>query len=427
MRNFMENRVVRNALANIVGESLWGLQAALVASATVLTIILKDYGAGKTMISSIMTIETIGFIMPQMVGVILFRRWALKRVPLVVWHLVTVIPCILLMAALLWVAPHAQAVFVRWAVLVCYACMVVSIGVIISVWMDWLARLFDTGIRGTVLGLTFGASALAGAAGTLVSGWLLRVHPGTGIYPVLYLIAGTLAAVGICAFLFVGERTPAPPADDGSTETWGKIMSSVKKSLADVAFRRFLLARILTAAGFSVMPFVTLYYMSDHGGKMSGDMVVSVSVAMTAGMTVGNVGLGRMGDRLGHRSCLLLGAALQVVTLLILLLTTGIVSCAVVFFLAGICLSAGFISHYNMLFETCRHGARVVHITAGNFVFSAGSAAIPLLGGVVASCFGLRAVFAASLVLSAAAVLCYLLFVKEPRNQTPDKSDVQIA
>ncbi len=40
----------RNALLNIIGESVWGLQSNVIMSATVLTVLLRHFGAQARMI-----------------------------------------------------------------------------------------------------------------------------------------------------------------------------------------------------------------------------------------------------------------------------------------------------------------------------------------------------------------------------------------
>jgi MFS family permease len=343
-----------------------------------------------------------------------FRRYRHRKIPLVVWHFLTILPLMFLMSIILFAGPGLRPEVVRWLLLANYAAIMLSIGIILAVWMDWLASLFDTRIRGMVMGVAFGISALTGVAGTLVSGRMIALLQEPAAYPVIYLCAGCLATVSILTFLFVHDR-PVTLSEGAEPQTAGEMIASFRQSLADRNFVRFLVGRIITAAGFSIGPFITIYYLSNDGGALTPGMVITLSSAQTVGVAIANVGMGRLGDRYGHRHGLIIGAAMQAAALLLLLTTQGPVSCSIVFFCAGICASAGFIPHYNMLFETCPHAARAVHITAGNFVFALGTASIPLLGGLVATHCGLRPLFAASLIISVVALGWCCFRIKDPR------------
>ncbi|TFH14911.1 MAG: hypothetical protein E4H02_08930 [Lentisphaerales bacterium] len=71
----MNSRDKRNALKFVVLESMWGFQAALVATATVLTVLLRELGAGPRMIGSIAAIEggSVPKLGPEMVPCLPFR------------------------------------------------------------------------------------------------------------------------------------------------------------------------------------------------------------------------------------------------------------------------------------------------------------------------------------------------------------------
>lgn len=410
----MTPRDRRNTVLNALGETLWGFQASLVASGTVLTILLYAFGADNKMIASVVTLETVLYIVPQIAGIYLFRSRKHRKRDLLLWHYAAIIPWLFAMAVVLRLAPGLPPAAVRWLLYGCWAGFVLFTGVALSVWMDWLASIFRVAIRGSAMGIAFGASALAGFAGALLSGKALQAFPGTGTYSLLYAGAGAIAVLSITAFFLLddrsGEEEPAPPL--GTRELFGHF----GESLRDRHFRSFLFGRILAAAGFTMRPFITVYYMSAAGGGLSKGMVVSLSAAQALGSALANVALGRLGDRYGHRLGLLAGVAMQALTLALLLATAGAASCGLVFALTGISLSSGFVSHYNMMFESCPHGSRLAHITIGNLVFCAGAGLAPLLGGWAADAFGLRALFAASLAVSCLAFAWTLWAVREPRK-----------
>ena len=138
---------------------------------------------------------------------------------------------------------------------------------------------------------------------------------------------------------------------------------------------------------------------------------------MTAGSAIGNMALGGLGDKLGHRLGILIGIAMQGASLLAMLLGSGMPSCIIAYFAAGLCVAASMISHANMVIEMCPHDHRLAHITAGALVMAPMAILLPLLAGYLAnSCIGLRGVLELSLLFTGMAFLWMLLRVKDPRH-----------
>jgi hypothetical protein len=113
----MQKRDLHNAVFNIAGESLWGLQGGLITSATVLVVILRHFGAGAAMIGSITSIETCALLFPQIVGLYLFRSRARRKAEIITYHYIAIIPPFFLIAWILHASPYLSLATVRAAVL----------------------------------------------------------------------------------------------------------------------------------------------------------------------------------------------------------------------------------------------------------------------------------------------------------------------
>jgi hypothetical protein len=411
----MERRELRNALLCVCGEGLWGFQSSMVATATVLTVLLARHGASQRMIGAITSIEGGMVVIPQFLGLYLFTSRRRRKRQLVLWHFVAIIPFLFVNAAIIHFGPRFGGAFVRWALLASLAGMMTGMGVIVGVWMDWMACLFHTGIRGRVMGVSFFSAAFFGGGGALLAGWVLKLFPGDNTYAVLYAVAGVVAFASLATFAFLRD-----PAEHETVEPPGPSIKDYLRrfgqSLRDKNFRRFLVGRMLASFGFCVVPFIAVYYGSAEGGSLADATVVSCGAAMTVGMAVAHLVLGKLGDRSGHRAGIVIGAAMQVAAIIVLFLTPGWWGCVLTYVCAGVCVSAGYLSHSNMLFETCPHDHRLAHITVGNFVMGAPLIVAPLLAGLAAHAWGLKTMFLACLFFSIAAVMWFALAVKEPRT-----------
>jgi hypothetical protein len=76
----MNDSSQRNAVLSIAGEAVLGLSWALITPAVVLTVLLQRQGAGERLIGSIYGIETAGTLLPQFLGIYLFRSLRKRKV-----------------------------------------------------------------------------------------------------------------------------------------------------------------------------------------------------------------------------------------------------------------------------------------------------------------------------------------------------------
>jgi MFS family permease len=409
-------RHVRNLAVFTVGESFWGFQQALVASSTVLILLLRAYGAGERMIGTVGAIETAAVIFPQILGMYLFRSRRRRKRQIVAWHVLAMLPFLFLIGIVILLGdgrlPRAA---MAWLLLGLFGCYMTAMGVIIAVWMEWLASIFPQRMRGMAMGLSFGCSAALGTAGGLLAGWILRHGVGTAMYGWLYLAAGTFGTISILCFLCVREE-PFVGEDDVRPPALGDLLRLFRHSLGEPNFRNFLVGRLLATAGFSVMPFVALYYASAAGGGVAPGTIVACGAAATAVTAVGNLAFGRIGDRHGHRWGILAGTGGQLLALAVMLTGRGQLACILTYAAAGIAIAAAVTSHANLVFETCPHDNRLAHITLGSLVMAISSVSCPLLAGLVAHQWGMRALFAASALVSLVALAWLALRVRDPRS-----------
>jgi MFS family permease len=410
----MLKRDFNNAAADIVGESFWGFLSGMISSATVLVLILRQLGAGRTEIGSITAVETCAALFPQIIGLALFRSRGRRKLQIIVYHFYAIIPCFFLLAWLLHSAGQHSASFDRIAVLAAWGLYFAGIGIVGSVWMDWIASVFEVRIRGTVMGLSFGASAVLGTAGGLAAGRMISARHNVQDYADLYVWAGVIAVVSICTFWLIEDPGASEP--DSPNPSVSSLMRHFRESLAEVNFRSLLIGRILATSGFCVLPLVADYFASPDGGAIAPGTLVSCGAAISLGSALGTFVLGRLGDTHGHRLGILIGSLTQIATLLLLLIVPGRIGCVAVYFAAGVCSGGSFLSHYNMIFETCPHGNRTAHITLANLIIGGVTALIPVVAGSVAARVGSRAVFEISLALSVIAFVWFMTQVAEPRD-----------
>ena len=187
-------------------------------------------------------------------------------------------------------------------------------------------------------------------------------------------------------------------------------------SIRDRNFLAYIGGRIVATAGFCIMPFITLFYTSEAGGKLDKATVMGCFAAMQVVMSIGYPFLGWLGDHKGHRAGVMTGVAMQSVALIVMIFSAGKASCLLTYSIVGVVFAAGFISNMNMLFETCPHDSRAAHMTLAYFIMGVPVIVFPMIAGAVAQHFGFRALFTGCFVISIAAFLWFVFLVKDPRK-----------
>ncbi len=402
-----------NAICNVTGEVIWGFQGSLVPVATVLTVLLLQLGARQSTVGLLPMLDGM-MLMMQLAGIYLFRERRTRRVKIVVWHYVTMLPFLGLIGVLILLRHHISPAALVVMVMACWSVFVLAMGVVIAAWQDWLAHLFHEGIRGRVTGLAWGLSSLVGVVGALIAGWILKLYPDLSTFGWLYLVAMVLAVVSITVFLSI--RDPAEQEEQEAVARLRDMGAAARQSLRTADFRAVLIGRSLAYAGFCVGPYITMYYLSDAGGKLSDSLLVSLGAAQTLGAAVACIVFGRLGDRIGHRVGVLTGALFQIACLLCVLLVAGPIGCLLAMLCAGGVRGAMSVSYMNLVLESCPHRIRSAHVAIGNIIVGMTAMVAPILGSRLAGGYGIRTMMGASLAVSIVAAAWIAWKVRDPRH-----------
>jgi MFS family permease len=283
-------------------------------------------------------------------------------------------------------------------------------GVIATAWQDLLARCIPVKRRGRLFGSTMFIGAAAGAGGAVVSAWLLETYP----YPVNFAITFAIAAAAITlSWLFLAlVREPVQPVTvppQSNRQYWSGLPGIIK---ADNNFRQFLVGRTLMALGGMGIGFVAVAAVARWAVP---DSTVSVYTgALLIGQTIGNLTLGWMADRFGHKRSLEIAALASFLAFGLAWLAPASEWYYVVFALLGISSGAIIVSGILVVMEFSEPGRRPTYIGIANTSVGLVSIAAPLLGAWLAS-IGYGWLFAVGAVVNLAAFAVMHWRVREPR------------
>jgi MFS family permease len=183
----------------------------------------------------------------------------------------------------------------------------------------------------------------------------------------------------------------------------------------DVHFRWFLIARTCAIAGRVAAPFYIVY--ASTAVSMGGNTIGTLSFAYLIADTVMNLLWGYMADKIGFRSCFIAALVLWIAATLLLMDAHTMSILFVAFFGLGAGNSGYQMSAQNIVFEFGSREDMAMRLAISNTAEGTMAALGPLLGGFIAAALGYRAVFVASAVFQAVALVLLLRFVEEPRKR----------
>lgn len=318
------------------------------------------------------------------------------------------VPAWLLVVAAL-VAGRSTA-FALVVFLVGYAWYGLGAGAIATAWQDLIARCFPVKRRGRMLGTTMFIGAGMGAVGSGLSAWLLDTFSFPTNFAYTFAIAA--AAITLSWFFLALVREPVQPVTappKSNREFWAGLPGVLRQ---DRNFRRFVVARTLLALGGMGSGFVTVAAVARW--KVPDSTVGVYTAALLTGHTLGNLSLGWLADRFGHKVSLELGAIASTAAFVAAWLAPSPTWYYAVFFLSGITMSATIVSGILVVLEFSESGRRPTYIGIANSGAGLVSMVAPLLGAGLASA-GYGWLFALSAAVNLVAFAAMRWWVQEPR------------
>lgn len=395
----------------------FALGGSLVSHITVLPIFLRLLTESKMVIGLVHTITMVGIFLPQIISAHHIESMPLKK------GLVTLIWAImrlpwLILALLL---PFMVRLPFPWPVvifLLLYLVFTLGWGFGIPPWLDMIGRIILPRKRGAFLGIRFTLGRIFGMIGAVFSIYLIEAYP----FPYNFAIcfAAAFIFMNISLFFFALTREIPYPV--------------VKKKIAFVDFMRalpdvfrrdpnffyynisfaFIAFTNLTLAFYSVYAVERFSLSSSYAGIFTA--VFMASQAATGALW------GFLGDRWGHKFCLVLSAIMSILAAVAAYCAPSVHLFYATFFFAGGYMSGALISNMNIVLEFCSPEERPLYIGLSNSFAAPVFIVSPLLGGWIVDHFSYRTAFATNAILTSVGLMVLLFFVKDPRR-TPRQAD----
>ena len=156
------------------------------------------------------------------------------------------------------------------------------------------------------------------------------------------------------------------------------------------------------------MPCVAFKWMPVTAGYLTA--------ALTIAQTVANIGMGWLGDRIGHRAMLILGAVAAILSSLLAWFATSLTWFYPIFILTGFTNVSIWTNGMTMATTFSGEDERPFYIGLAQTLTAPATIIAPLLGGWIADIQGFVSTFALSTILSVVMMGVLVFLVKEPRK-----------
>lgn len=408
----MDRAEVRhNFLALGLDYSFFLIGMSFASQATILPAFAVHLGASNLLIGGIPAVLTLGWFLPSLFAAHHTERLA-RKLPFVLRYTIWErLPMLALAAVAFFLAEPAPRLALG-AFFVLILIISGTGGVLMPAWMDIVGRTIPTTLRGRFFGSANLVASVGGLLGSVVTAWFLASFAPPGSYGLCFLVGFVFLAVSYVALSSAREPAASRPPGRVSLGSYLRSMPSLLRGDSNLGW--FLVARGLGTLGTMANGFYTVYALRTW---QAAEWQVGVFTTLfLAGQVLGNLALGWLADRAGHRLVLVLGVGALAAGNLVALQGGSPEALGPVFVLSGIHMAAIHVSARTILLELAAAEAdRPTYIGLANTALAPLNFVAPLAAGLAADRLGFSAVFALAALFGAVGVALLLLRVREPR------------
>ena len=411
VEQFTRKHLRYNIIANLLDGGFFGAAIGFASFGTILPLFVASMTDSATLIGLVPAIHSAGWLLPQLftanhtAQLRRYKRTVLmmtihERLPFLGFAIVALLlPRIGLQAGLV-----LTFILLIWQGL--------GGGFTANPWTSMISKIFPPESRGTFFGIQAAVANLFISAAAVGAGYLLNAFNSPLDFVSCFLIAVLFFTVSW--FFLALTREPAdhekvieenpPPFWHGA----GRILKRNKN------FSWFLLARILSQFGTMGFAFYIVYALRHF--EMTEVTAGYLTATLTISQMVANAGMGWLGDRVGHRLMLIVGAASALLSSLLAWMAPSLSWFFPIFVLTGFANVAIWTNGMTMTVDFAGETERPFYIGLAQTLTAPATIIAPLIGGWIADTQGFIFTFGWSTILSVVMMFILVFLVKEPRK-----------
>ena len=279
-------------------------------------------------------------------------------------------------------------------------------------WTSMISKIIPSETRGTFFGLQGAVANLFISGAAVCAGYLLNWLKSPIDFMACFLIASFFFTISWFALSLTREPEDKEKViEEIQAPFWHGAGRILKR---DANFNWFLVARFLSQ--FATMGFSFYIVYALRRFHMTVVTAGYFTATLTISQTVANAGMGWIGDHVGHRWMLILGAIAAMLSSLLAWSASSIVWFFPIFFLSGLANVSIWTIGMAMTVDFSSEAERPFYIGLSQTLTAPATIIAPLIGGWIADTSGFIPTFAISTTLSLVMIGVLFLLVKDPRK-----------
>lgn len=400
-----------NLVVNLWDGGLFGVALGFASFSTILPLFVATMTDSALLIGLVPAIHSVGWQFPQLFMAQRVARLRKYKCTVLLTTLHERFPFLgLAVVALLIPVIGKQAALVLTFLLLIWQGL--GGGFTANTWTSMISKIMPPDSRGTFFGFQGALANLTLSGAAVQAGYLLALVPPPFNFAASFVIA--------CLFFFFSWYALSLTREPEDTEkvipeTQPNFWHEARAVLArDANFRWFLGARLLSQ--FAVMG--CTFYIIYAKRHFDMDLITAgyLTATLTISQTVGNAGMGWLGDRVGHRAMLVLGAVAAFASSLLAWNAPSLAWFYPIFALAGLAYVAIWTNSLSMTVDFGSEADRPMYIGLSQTLTAPATILAPILGGWIADLAGFQLTFMISAALSVALCGVLIMLVKDPRK-----------
>jgi MFS family permease len=409
-KNIREN-LKHNVTVGLWDGSLFGVALGFASFGTILPLFVSSMTTSAVLIGLVPAIHSVGWQLPQLFTASYVSRLRRYKRSVIMTTIHERVPFLgFAIVALLLPTIGVQAGLVITFMLLIWQGL--GGGFTANSWTSMISKIIPPETRGTFFGLQAGLANLFISGSAVAAGYLLDYLDSPFDFAACFLIASIFFALSWLALAQTREPEDTEKViPEEKTHFWDDTKRILSK---DANFNWFLTARFLSQFATMGFSFYIIYALR----QFNMDTVTAgfLTATLTISQTVANIGMGRIGDRIGHRAMLIFGAFAALFSAVLAWNAASILWFYPIFILTGLANVSIWTIGMVMTVDFGNETERPLYIGLSQTLTAPATIIAPLLGGWIVDSAGFIPTFSISIVISIVMIGILIFLVKDPRN-----------
>ena len=398
-----------NFTVNLLDGAIFMFGNSFISAATIIPLFISKLTPSLVPIGLVSIITSAGWFLPQLFSARITERIQKMKQIVVGWGLfLERLPIWVMMISAILARFNPGLALILF--LFSLAWHALGAGVIAPSWMGLLAKIFSPEKRGSFLGTTMFLGVGMGVLGSAASAWLLENFKFPNSFIALFGIAAFFISLSWVFLAMTREPVGIVETHDQDWDTYWQDLIRILKE--DHNFRRYVISNIIITFGAMGSGFVTISAIQRF--DVSDATVGLYTLVMLIGQALGNLVLGWMADRFGHKLSVEIGVIATLLAFLLSLIMPSAEYYFVVYGLLGINLSVGIVSGMLVVWEFCDTSRVPTYSGLANTTRGMVGLLAPIIATLLAE-WRYEILFGVCALLTLLGLGLFLFWVKEPR------------